>query len=125
MKFEKYKDIQFKFSSKMKGVDEYSKKFRIYRRTPRLSTQIISTKSGLTGGLKPISRTEELLIDTIGTLSVLADPLDGLGQPTGDASWIDEVMDNEILFALYSEVIAYQNSFYQDDGGQEDVGDQA
>jgi len=112
MKIEQHKDILFRHDSDMKDVGIYSRRFRIYRRTPRLSVQIVNTKSGLTGGMTPINKSEALLIDTIGTISVLADPLDQKGEPIGDSSWIDEVRDNEILFALYAEVIKYQNSFY-------------
>lgn len=120
------KIITFKFDSKVVDQGKYEQVFRIRRRSPRLDTAFITTKSILCGGSAPVTRGEMLLLDTIATLTVYVEPLDKNGKVI-EGEWMDDILDQEILFAIHKEWADFQNSFYPevkpegtgDQGGQE------
>lgn len=112
-KIEREKIIQFKFDSKMLDWgNPYQQKFRLKRRTPGLDMRVVATKAILTGGQPPLSRGEMFLTDVIGTLSVYIEPLDLNGKTVEGTEWIDDILDQDCLFAIHREWLDFQNSFY-------------
>lgn len=111
-KIEREKLILFGHQSKMPDVGKFTKRLILKRRTPRLDTAFITTKAALTGGLTPLTRGEMLLVDTIATLNVYVEPADQNGKPIQEDSWIDNILDQEILFAIHDKWSEYQESFY-------------
>jgi hypothetical protein len=125
-KIEREKILNFSFESKAQGMGTYKKMFKMMRRSPRLDAAFITTKAALTGGLVPLTRGEMQLIDTIATLNVYFEPVNTKGESTNEDGWVDEIMDQDILFALHKEWVDYQNSFYppepkESTGGQGDA----
>lgn len=126
-KIEREKIINFKHESKMKDVGTFTKRLKIKRRSPRLDTAFVTTKAALTGGLAPLTRGEMLLIDAIATLNVYIEPVTDKGESLLDKGleegWVDDILDQEIIFAIHKEWIDYQNSFYPPEevkpGGQD------
>jgi len=119
-KIEREKVLYFSHTSDMPDVGKYEKSFLVKRRTPGLDAQFITTKAALTGGLTPLTRGEMQLVDTLATLNVYFQPIDSKGKPISDEDWIDDIFDNEILFALHRQWVEYQNSFYPK-GKQDEV----
>lgn len=116
-KIEREKIIQFKFESQAKDVGVYTKRLKIMRRTPRLDSAFITTKAALTGGLIPLTRGEMLVIDAIATLNVYVDVVNEQGKSLTQAGgpeegWVDNILDQDVLFAIHKEWADYQNSFY-------------
>ena len=122
-KIEREKIINFQFKSEMPDVGTYEQTLRLKRRTPRLDAAFITTKSILCGGMPPVTKSEMLLLDTMASLSVYIEPLDKSGKVI-ENDWMDDILDQEILFAIHNEWVKYQNSFYPevkpagDQGGQ-------
>lgn len=116
-KIEQSKILHYSFDSKARGVGTYKKDFKILRRRPSLDTAFITTKAALTGGLTPLTRGEMLLVDAIATLNVYLIPIDKNGRdlpedhPERDG-WVDDILDQAIIFDLHAKWIDYQNSFY-------------
>ena len=96
----------------MSDVGEYACDFRIFRKTPRLDAAVITTKAALTGGITPLTRGEMMFIDTLATLTVFFEPIDRSGRKIEKPDWIDDILDQEILYALHREWLDFQNSFY-------------
>ena len=111
-KIEREKVIQVKFTSKMTDVGEYSQAFLMKRKTVSLDVQVINAKSMLAQGLSPIARGESQFVDTIATISVYCVPLDKFGKPETTGDWVDDILDQEILWQIHGKWLDYQKSFY-------------
>jgi hypothetical protein len=113
MKIEREMLLDYTFQSRMPDVGEYKRKFKLLRKRPKLDTAFVATKSALLGGQIPANRGDELLIDAISTLSVYFEPVDDSGVPSKERDWVDNILDQEIIFDLYKKFIDYQESFYK------------
>jgi len=114
-KVEKETIINYKFESKMKDVGTFEiPRLKLRRRSPRLDAGLVTTKSALTGGLPPITRGEQVLIDAIATLTVYMEPVNEKGEsdPKISSNWVDDILDQDIVFDLFNKWMDYQNSFY-------------
>ena len=114
MKPELFQIINFSFKSEAKDIGNFSKNLKILRRKPQLDTAYITTKAALTGGLAPLARHEIMLLDSIATLNVYVKPVDDHGNELDEPGWVDDILDQEIIFAIQGKWIDYQNSFYPD-----------
>lgn len=112
MRVDREKIINFSFKSQMPDVGEYKGAFRIFRKTPRLDAAVVTTKAALTGGITPLTRGEMQFIDTLAVLTVYFEPVDHMGRKIEKPDWIDDILDQEILYALHREWLDFQNSFY-------------
>lgn len=122
-KIERETLLHFTHESKMKDVGTYKRSFRIFRRNPKLDMQFVTTKSALTGGIAPLTRAEMLLVDTIAALTVYFEPVDDKGNKVSDPNWIEEILDQDILFGLHEKWLDYQASFYPAEGKSDAKGD--
>lgn len=110
-KVEREKIVQFKFESKMPDVGTYKQTFRFKRKRNSLDASVITVKAALTGGIPPINKGEANFIDTIAHLQVYVEPINERGDKI-EGDWIDEIFDQEILFAIFKDWLMYQDSFY-------------
>lgn len=125
MKVEREKIIDYSYQSRMPDIGLYKKKFKLKRKSPKLDTAFVATKAALMGGNIPTSRGDALLVDAIATLSVYFEPLDDKGVETFDNNWVDDLLDQEIMFDLYKKFMAYQDSFYPTPEVKEGADEQA
>lgn len=114
MKLEESTIFPFEYKSRMKAIGLYKQTFLFRRITDSHRFAIHRVKMDMTDGKPPLTATEQNYFNMLANLAILCEPVTPPGKAK-DPNWLENIADSQIKIELYSKLMDYQNSFYEDE----------
>lgn len=118
--FERETTHTFEYQSKVKSIGFYKQTFKFKRMVDGLICKIAALKAEMSGGMYIADQWDSLYISALAHLHVLAEPIPAPGEVVSK-TWLEDIPDTNLKLKLYSALMDYQMSFYEDGNSEPTV----